>query len=335
MQCYFLWEKGHTGPCRFTNISNGNVYSQTRKLDDFEVIIRYNQAIDILQKVKRLNEPTLSSMVSSRNPFGLATNVRGEKDKQIGQIKLVTSDGAYYVAPSAVIDNRELIDKWKVMISRITSEHASEPDKNGQLRIISTLSVLEPQAVCTDSYLVIGGFNNSLLADNLRSYLKSNFARFLLLLSVSSINLSKDKFQFVPVQDWSKPWSDERLYAKYGLSSDEVRYIESIIKPMPEDTLFNTDEQINPEFANFSLSEYGVKPGDVITYTPADIEVAVLEDNKVSYGGEEYTLSEFTAKNMPRNKRSISGVCQGPKYFTKGGVSLYKLKESFLGGNKK
>ena len=65
-----------------------------------------------------------------------------------------------------------------------------------------------------------------------------------------------------------------------------------------------------------------------------DIEVTVLGDNKVAYGGEEYTLAEFTAKNMPRNKRSISGVCQGPKYFTKGGVSLYKLKESFLGGKK-
>ena len=104
---------------------------------------------------------------------------------------------------------------------------------------------------------------------------------------------------------------------------------------MPDDTLFSQEETLDPEFANFSLSEYGVKPGDVITYTPADIEVSVLEDNKVSYGGEEYTLSEFTAKNMPRNKRSISGVCQGPKYFTKGGVSLYKLKESFLGGKKK
>lgn len=116
----------------------------------------------------------------------------------------------------------------------------------------------------------------------------------------------------------------------YNLTAAEISYIESMVKPMVSDVLFSSEETLNPDFGSFNFKDYGVKPGDVLTYTPADIEVSVLEDNKVSYGGEEYTLAEFTAKNMPHNKRSISGVCQGPKYFTKGGVSLYKLKESFL-----
>lgn len=39
-------------------------------------------------------------------------------------------------------------------------------------------------------------------------------------------------YQFVPMQDFSKPWTDEELYAKYKLTKDEIAFIESMIKPM-------------------------------------------------------------------------------------------------------
>lgn len=121
---------------------------------------------------------------------------------------------------------------------------------------------------------------------------------------------------------------------KYDLSKDEIEYIESMIKPMGGDPLFDTDELINLDFANFDLVEHGVSVGDKIVYTPTETEVIVREDNKVEVDGELYTLAEFTAKHMPRNKRSVSGLCQGPKYFSFNGITLYKLKESFLGGKK-
>lgn len=104
-----------------------------------------------------------------------------------------------------------------------------------------------------------------------------------------------------------------------------------MIKPMGDDALFDPDSLIDPEFANFDLLEHGVKVGDTIVYTPTGTELVVAEGNKVSVDGETFTLAEFTAKYMPRNKRSVSGVCQGPKYFTYKGTSLYKMKESFLG----
>ena len=107
-----------------------------------------------------------------------------------------------------------------------------------------------------------------------------------------------------------------------------------MIKPMSDDALFDADEYIDPQFANFSLSECGVKSGDRIVYTPTGAVLTVKSDNEVEYEGETYTLAQFTAKFMPRNKRSVSGVCQGPKYFTKGGTSLYLMRESFLGGKK-
>ena len=101
---------------------------------------------------------------------------------------------------------------------------------------------------------------------------------------------------------------------------------------MDIDTLFSPDELLDPEFANFSLEEHGVKPGDKIVYTPTKTELVVATDNKVVVDGELMSLAEFTSKFMPHNKRSVSGVCQGPKYFSFKGVTLYQLKENFLGG---
>ena len=103
---------------------------------------------------------------------------------------------------------------------------------------------------------------------------------------------------------------------------------------MEDEALFDANELLDPEFATFDLFEYGMKVGDKILYTPADIEVVVADKNKVTVNEETLSLAEFTAKYMPRNKRSVSGVCQGPKYFSYNGVSLYKMKESFLGGQK-
>ena len=109
---------------------------------------------------------------------------------------------------------------------------AGEPDKNGQFKVLSTMKKLGPREVCTFSYFIIGNFDDEAKAENLMSYLKTKFCRFLLLQAVSSINLSKDKFIFVPLQDFSKPWTDEELYQKYNLEKDEIDFINSMIRPM-------------------------------------------------------------------------------------------------------
>ncbi|MDR2770182.1 MAG: hypothetical protein LBB08_01910, partial [Rickettsiales bacterium] len=61
---------------------------------------------------------------------------------------------------------------------------------------------------------------------------KTKFVRYLILQSVSSINLSKSVFQFVPMQDFTQEWTDEKLYKKYGLTADEIAFIDSMIRPM-------------------------------------------------------------------------------------------------------
>ena len=62
--------------------------------------------------------------------------------------------------------------------------------------------------------------------------MKSRFFRFLLQQSLYSQNIAKDRFQFVPIQDFSKSWTDEELFDKYRLTEEEVSFIVSMIKPM-------------------------------------------------------------------------------------------------------
>jgi site-specific DNA-methyltransferase (adenine-specific) len=118
------------------------------------------------------------------------------------------------------------------MVSKLTSEHAGEPDSNGMYKVLSKTQLLTPGEVCTDSYLVAFPNENQVLVKNFHVYLKTKFARFLILQAISSINLSKDKFNFLPMQDFSRIWKDEELYSKYSLFDEEIAFIESLIRPM-------------------------------------------------------------------------------------------------------
>lgn len=230
--CYFLWEKGVEKECKITNIVNGREITLTRALDQFPVFVRYNDSIDIIKKVQEKREGSIVEYMSSRNPFGLPTSVRGDTKKSNGCLTLFSSKGESYIQRSNIQQGQEYIDKYKIMISRVTSEHAGEPDKSGMYKVIANLRLLRPQEVCTDSYILAYPTKNIYEAENFYNYLKTKFVRFLLLQALSSINLAKDTYTFVPKQDFSKPWSDEALYEKYDLTAEEIAFIEGMIKPM-------------------------------------------------------------------------------------------------------
>ena len=69
-------------------------------------------------------------------------------------------------------------------------------------------------------------------ANNLYNYIKTRFVRFLVATKTSTQSTPPDAFQFVPLQDFSHPWTDEMLYKKYGLTDEEIAFIESMIRPM-------------------------------------------------------------------------------------------------------
>ena len=213
-----------------SSIVNGVETSNSRPLNEFPVFVRLNNALNIIHKVDFTK--SISSLILSRNPFGIPSAMRGAKANFDNSYCLYSSAGVSYILESNILINKDYADLYKVSISKVICEHAGEPDKNGQVKLLSSLRVLPPKSVCTDSYLVIGRFKTEEEANNLMSYLSTKFVRFLIFQAVSSINLSKDKFQFVPLQDFSHPWTDKMLYEKYKLDDKEIDFIESMIKPM-------------------------------------------------------------------------------------------------------
>ena len=215
------------------NIRNSKNTVTERPLDEFPVLVRYNEAVEIIHKVKRLNEPLLQNIVSSLTPYGLPTNYRGHSKKNIGDLTLYSSEGVSYMTKDDVSKGLDSVNKYKVMISKMGAEHAGEPSKDGMFRVLtSTMRVLKPNEVCTHSYFVIGPFEDVSFAENLLCYLQTKFVRFLIMQCMSAVNLSRSVFAFVPLQDFSHPWTDEMLYKKYGLTEEEIAFIESMIRPM-------------------------------------------------------------------------------------------------------
>lgn len=230
--CYFLWERTkESATCKVVNISSGETNTDVRNLDEGKPFVRFNQALLIIRKVKRLSKTYCDALVSSRKPFGLDTTVQ-PLPKGDGIVRLRHRGGTGDFSATKVRVHREWIPKWKVIVSRLTAEHAGQVDKDGQRGILSSLAVLPPQHVCTETYLVAGVFDAEGEARSFQSYLKSRFVRFLIAQIAVTQQLTKVCFALVPQQDFSEAWTDEKLYRKYGLTAEEIAFIERMVKPM-------------------------------------------------------------------------------------------------------
>lgn len=229
---FFLWAKDYSGLCEYINVFNGKETKSVRRLNQYKVFPRYNQSLSIIQKVMSFGEKVVSPLVSSQTPFGFITTFRGKDNKNEGDLDLHTSGGVTYVTKEEVNRHAEWIDKYKLIFSKATCEHAGTPDKTGRYRVFSTMKILKPDEICTQSYLVGGVFDSLEETMNYMGYLKTSFVRALMLPTLTSQDISADKFQFVPLQDFSHPWTDDMLYKKYNLDEKEIAFIESIIRPM-------------------------------------------------------------------------------------------------------
>ena len=227
--CYFVWKEAYNGKCKYTNYRNGKATTAYRDLNEFQTFIRYPVASEIVKKVKEDGELTLDKVVSSRKPFGLATTA---KPMKIGDITLRYNGGRGPYKSTEIRVGTEMIDQWKIIISRLTAEHAGQPAKDGKYRVLSTMELLKPGEICSETYLVAGAFDSKEEASNYMDYLKTQFVRFLILQIAMTQQLSKASFAFVPCQDFTRKWTDEQLFEKYDLSSEEVNYIQGMIKEM-------------------------------------------------------------------------------------------------------
>jgi len=229
--CYFLWEKDYNGECNFTSIVNDIKLSEKRRLNEYPIFVRDNIGVKVIKKID-LNT-NYSHKVLSSTPFGFRSFVRGENVPFENSVTLISSAGISYVSKDSVTRNEGLIPKFKVYIGKIN------PDRGGvnnaadkKSNVTTKVNVIKPGEIITETYLLLDYFDTIEEAKNCASYFKTRFVRYLINLTMSGMNISKDNFQFVPAQDFSEPWTDEKLYAKYGLTDEEINFIESMIRPM-------------------------------------------------------------------------------------------------------
>lgn len=233
--CYFLWDREYKSEriSYAEHDASGIVRSSERIINEFgEVFIRDSVACNIVRKVKAKCEKTLDEIVMTQKPFGFRTNFE-DFDKN-GDVKLYnkkSKNGFDYVLKRRVEVNSNLINKWKLVTSRSTS--VPEED-NGQVLRLSQTFLVEPGAIVTESYVVIGVFDSKEEAEFCWDYLKTKFFRFLCQPTIVSPDVSKRTFIFVPLLPFNKKWSDQELYERYDLNPSEIEYIEQTIKAAEE-----------------------------------------------------------------------------------------------------
>ncbi len=250
--CYFLWDKNHDGECE-VNSHHGNKISKTNRSlleAGADTFIRHNEAISLLNKVRTKKEKSFSILISANDPFGFDIRednsykrVRHnfETEYKDGYVSVYyygwQNQGIGYIDENRIPKNADLAKKFKVYISKAYGAGEVYPHQ-----IINIPILGDKNTCCTETYLAIGPFETKEIAENVISYMKTKFFRLLVLLIKNTQNAMKKVYQFVPLQDFTSAsdidWSqsvadiDRQLYAKYGLSEEEVAFIEGMIKGM-------------------------------------------------------------------------------------------------------
>lgn len=241
--CYFLWNRDYKGQMHHVFHSNRHEVIETNRflrspLSD--VVIRDYRQISILEKVRSFSEEVITSIVSSRKPFGVATDLFNNPsrypDANMNKTFFANSVHIFgvkghkggakrvdaYVDKDFIVDNGTC-DKYKLFFTTSYSSNAVIPPE--PIRAF-------PGDVCTETFLTFGNFNTENEMNNCYDYIHTTFFRALLYFRRGSLRVTKSVFNYIPLQDFSKSWTDVELYAKYNFTKEEINFIESLIKPM-------------------------------------------------------------------------------------------------------
>lgn len=238
--CIYLWSKNYNGKCTIKNYGIKGI--SERNLNEYDIFVRNNNAVNIIRKTSGDLLTNLNQFIKSYSYFAVRSYERGTQEKNSeSDVVLISSKGKGFYPIEKVIDREKILNKYKTIITYAMSG-GNKPSSEGNYQIVSSLQVLNKNEVCTETYLVLGAFDDKEEAENLKKYIATKFARFLLLQALTSIHITRDSFIFVPLQDFTPnsdiDWSqsiaqiDEQLYEKYNLSQPEIDFIEKNVKAM-------------------------------------------------------------------------------------------------------
>jgi len=232
---YFLWNRDNKGLCNVISHECGEIISETERSlleDKQDIFVRYNNGVDVIKKVQKSSKNNFSEIISANDPFGF--DVREENSwKRIKPIFLKKpfqdaikfyyngwrKDGVGYIDAGKVRKNKEWVRKYKVYIPKAWGNGTIQND-------ILKPFIGDKNSCCTETYLIIGPFKTKKEAENVISYIQTKFFHILVGLSKITQNTMKKEYKFVPMQDFSESWTDEKLYKKYNLTKKEIDFIE-------------------------------------------------------------------------------------------------------------
>jgi site-specific DNA-methyltransferase (adenine-specific) len=231
--CFFLWDSNHSGGTNYVLTRDGVSYEQTnRSMSEHDVFVRSDVAVEILRKVQAFKEPSVVEFLTADTPFGLATNFDGFLEQpKLNTIPLhLIRQGARlvkHIPRVQITKNQHLIDSWKVLVPEAGSDGGQKiPDM-----VLGKPKLAEPASVCSQSYLAFF-FKGAEEAKSFELFYQTKFFRFLVSLRKITQHALRSTYFWVPMQDFDKIWSDEDLYAKYGLTDSEIEFIEASIRTM-------------------------------------------------------------------------------------------------------
>jgi site-specific DNA-methyltransferase (adenine-specific) len=235
---YFVWDRTWSGDCEVQTVENGIATSPSlkRSLGAYDVLVRRNEAVPILEKVLAVTRSdgfsTFDKNVSSIQPFSIRTNFLGSKtsDGMRDPVRLIRNGDDMFIERKDIPRNIEWVDEWKVLLGRAYGLGSTYPHK-----VYNEPIIAGPGTACTETYLVAGLYKTESQAKKLKEFLQTRFVRFLVSLRKNTQDIYNERFLFVPNLPMSENWTDEKLYEKYGISDHEIAFIESVIRPMDLD----------------------------------------------------------------------------------------------------
>lgn len=235
--CYFLWNRDLSGHCEVLNLSKDSEFKSIRQLNEFPILIRHSRSIPIIRKVLGKNENAgsrLSGIVSARKPFGLPTNYI-PKEEGI-PCWFVQKIGLKYASLADIKGDIKLLNKWKLLVPPAPIAGQTDFSKPVGFYYDGNIRIAKPGECCTESYIVAGAFNTEKEVVSYKSYLFTKIVRFLLLQTVVSQHVTKEKFNFIPdLGKYEGIYTDEILMKRWGISDEEWNFIDSKIKSISSD----------------------------------------------------------------------------------------------------
>lgn len=258
-----------------------------------DIFTAYSELNEIISKVKHMCEPTMDTIISARGTYRTTNIFNADYPDAIERLGKGTGNmlvsNFFEKVPEAIANETNepclrilcrvggkrsicnILKKYIQPNKFIDKYNVASPEANSNGRFGERLTVgelLSPEEGATDTFISLGAFDTKFEALALQKYMKTKFFRALLGVKKVTQHCPPMVWEMIPCQEFSEnsdiDWSksiheiDLLLYKKYGLSDEEIAFIESKVKPMDGTSYYESMLKTNyQDIVSALLKKYG------------------------------------------------------------------------------